>query len=210
MWHRTAVLATALALAAALSAPPTLAQQEGEEEAAEMMEAWQQAGQPGQAHQHLAQLVGKWQAETKFWMQPDAEPMVSEGTIEYRMIMNGRYLEERVDADFMGQPFKGMGLYGYSNVNNELQAVWVDDMSTTIYSYSGSVNEAGDKMVLKGKYKDPASGEWKENRSVMRIVSPNELHYVGYEMADGEERKVMEIKATRMSSGTGTGSSDAR
>jgi len=200
MSYRTSLLPTMLVGALAIWAMPAAAQQE--QEAAAMMEAWQQAGQPGQAHEHLAQLVGHWQAETKFWMEPSAEPLISSATIEYEMIMDGRYLEERIESDFMGQPFKGRGLYGYNNVTHELEAVWIDDMSTGIYTYTGSMNEAGDEMVLKGKYMDPATGEWKENRSVMRIVGPDELHYESWEIADGTEWKVMEVKATRAASET--------
>ena len=167
-----------------------------EDDMAAMMEVWQKAGQPGMHHEHLAALVGTWEAETKFWMAPSADPMTSTATVEYRMIMNGRFLEEMISSDFMGQPFNGRGLYGFNNVTGEVQAVWIDDMSTGIYSYSGSINEAGDEMVLESKYMDPITKEWKHTRSVMRISS-NKLHYESYEKSDGQERKTMELTDTR-------------
>lgn len=188
-----AILTCLLAIGSfSLWTPPATAQQEMDAE----MAAWQKAGQPGQHHKQLAALTGTWQAETKFWPAPSAEPMTSPATIEYRMIMDGRYLEELITSEFMGEPFKGRGLYGFNNVTGELQAVWIDDMSTGIYQYSGSMNDDGTEMTLKGKYKDPVSGEWKENRSVMRI-SKDELHYTGYEVDGGKEWKMMEITATR-------------
>ena len=116
--------------------------------------------------------------------------------MEYRMIMNGRFLEEVITSDFMGQPFKGRGLYGFNNVTGEVQAVWIDDSSTGIYSYSGSINEAGDEMMLEGKFMDPVTKEWKHSRSVMRM-SRDKLHYESYEKSDGSEWKTMEITATR-------------
>lgn len=195
--YRTLPLALLLLVPLALW-PATAA---GQEEDAAVMEAWQQAGQPGAMHQHLAALVGTWEAETKFWMAPDAEPATFPGTIHYRMIMDGRFLEERVEADFMGQAFNGMGLYGYNNVTERVEATWIDDMSTGVYSYTGSINEAGDEIELKGRYMDPVTGEWKDTRSVMRF-SDDQLHYISYETVNGEEHKIMEITGTRKMSDT--------
>ncbi len=161
------------------------------------MEAWQKAGTPGKHHEQLAAFVGSWDAEIKFWMDPSAEPLVSHGTIDYEMVMGGRYLREKVASDFMGQPFKGLGYYGYNNVTGKVQAVWLDDMSTGIYSYSGSLNDSGDKLVLTGKYQDPVTNEWRTTKSVMRVESPDRLHYVSYQIRDGEEIQEMEIIATR-------------
>ncbi len=195
MSHRSILTLASLLTCLALWATPATAQ---EPEAA--MEAWMKAGKPGKQHERLAALVGTWQAETKFWMDASAPPMTAPGTIEYRMVMGGRFLEEKVSSEFMGSPFSGMGLYGYDNITGKLQAMWIDDMSTGIYSYSGSMNEAGDEMVLSSRFKDPMSGTWKESRSVMKI-SRDKLHYISYEKAeDGAERKVMEITATRKAS----------
>lgn len=174
---------------------PVAAQQEGE--MAAEMEAWQKAGQPGMHHKHLAKMVGTWEAETKMWMEgPSADPMVMPATIEYRMIMDGRYLEEIITSQFMGQPFKGRGLYGFNNLTDEVEALWIDNMSTGLYTYDGTINEAGDEIALKGKYMDPVTKEWRETRSVMKI-SPDRLHYTSYESEDGKEQKMMEITATR-------------
>lgn len=191
------LLATLLLSGLTLRAAPAAAQQEEiSPEIAAEMEAWQKAGEPGMHHEHLAKLVGTWEAETKFWSDPTAEPMVMPATMEYRMIMNGRYLEEIITSEFMGQPFNGRGLYGYDNITNKLQAAWIDNTSTGIYTYDGSINEAGDEMVLKGRYMDPLTNKWKETRSVMKI-SPDNLHYVSYETEDGKEQKMVEITATR-------------
>lgn len=166
-------------------------------EMAEMMEAWQKAGQPGEQHQHLAKLVGSWNAEVKFWMDPSGDPMISHGTMDYEMIMGGRYLEEKIRSDFMGQPFQGRGIYGYNNVTGELEAVWIDDMSTGIYTYTGSIDEAGKEIALIGKYQDPMTREWKQSRSEMHLISDTELHYVSYEVQGDQEIKIMEITGTR-------------
>lgn len=168
-----------------------------QDEMAEMMAAWQRAGQPGVHHEHLARLVGTWEAETKMWTDPAGEPTVTPATAEYRMVMDGRYLEESITSEFMGQPFSGRGLYAYNNLTGEVQAIWIDNMSTALFAYEGSLNEAGDEMTLTGKYMDPMTKEWKETRSVMRF-SESELLYVSYEVVNGQEQKMMEISGRRM------------
>lgn len=187
-------------------AVPAGAQEEKEEQQQEqvqaadaMMEAWVKAGTPGEHHEQLAALVGTWESDVKFWMDPSAEPLTSKGTITYEMIMDGRYLREEVKSDFMGQPFNGLGTYGFNNVTGQLEASWIDDMSTGVYTYQGSIGESGNEFVLTGTYTDPVSNEKRETRSVMRIVSPNELHYETYETRDGKEVKTMEITSTRKS-----------
>lgn len=195
MYYRSILSSASLLVCLALWASSAAAQ-----EPDATMEAWMKAGQPGKPHQRLAALVGSWEAQTKFWMDPAAAPLEAPGTIEYRMVMGGRFLEEKVSSEFMGSPFKGLGLYGYDNVTGKLQAIWIDDMSTGIYSYSGSMNEAGDEMILSSRFQDPITGESKESRSVMRVFG-DKLHYISYEKTEGgAERKMMEITATRKKS----------
>ena len=192
MKYRT-LIATTLLCGLTLWAAPAVAQ---DEDAAAVMEAWQKAGQPGTPHKQLAGLVGTWDAETKFWMDPSGEPMVTPTKMKYEMMMDGRFLMETVHSEFGGQQFVGHGVYGYNNVTGKVQATWIDNMSSGIYAYEGSINEAGDEIVMMGKLMDPVTREWVKTRSVMKI-SADKLHYTSYETRGGEERKMMEITATR-------------
>jgi hypothetical protein len=190
---RITLIAASVLAVLALPVAPAMAQ---DEDMAAMMEAYQKAGMPGVPQKQLAALVGTWDAVNKFWMDPAGEPMVMTGTMEYEMTMDGRYLEETIQADFMGQPFVGHGLYAYNNATGKVEASWIDNMSTAIYRYEGSINDAGDEIVLEGKYMDPVTKEWKHTRSVMQF-SGDELLYVSYDIVDGNEVKTMEVKGTR-------------
>jgi hypothetical protein len=198
MKQRNALLVASVLGGMALWTAPASAQQEQDQAA--MMAAWEAAGRPGKPHQQLAALVGRWQAETKMWMDPAAEPETSTGTIEYSMVMGGRYLEEKVSATFAGQPFTGLGLYGYNNLTGKIEAVWIDDMGTGIYQLGGTINEAGNELNLKGRYFDAVTRAWKETESVMHIVAPDRIHSVSYEIRDGQKVKTMELTATRVAS----------
>jgi hypothetical protein len=127
---KTAVLCL-LALAL-LAAGPALTQEGAQEEAMEapemsadeaaMMEAWMKAMTPGPQHQMLADTAGEWTFTIKSWMDPEAEPMVSEGTAHRTMELGGRVVEEVVESSMMGQPFEGIGRTGYDNLTGEWSA----------------------------------------------------------------------------------------
>lgn len=191
-----------LALACLLVTGASVVAQEQEEKATEdqpayehaaMMEAWQRAGTPGEEHDHLAAMSGTWDIEVTMWMDPTGEPVVETGTSVARIAMEGRYLVEDVTSVFMGQPFEGHGITGFNNVTGDYEAIWIDNHSTAIHSYRGSIDEAGD-LVMTGTYTDPATGQEKESRGVLRFVSSDEMMYEAYEFGpQGEEWKVMEI-----------------
>src|SRR5215208_3223606 len=83
--------------------PPAMS---AEEKAA--MEAWQKFATPSEAHQKLSGMVGTWDAEVTSWMSPGAPPMKSKGTSVSRLVMGGRWIEQKFTGDMMGQPFEGL------------------------------------------------------------------------------------------------------
>src|SRR5438876_10896816 len=95
-----------------------------------MMDKYMKAAAPGPEHQQMAKMAGKWKLSVTSWMAPDAPPMKSEATSEYRTILGGRYLEEEVHGTMGDQPFEGRGLNGYDNVTKERFGTWVDSMTT--------------------------------------------------------------------------------
>lgn len=187
-----------LALFATLLIPALLPQggvAQEEPDMASVMEAWAKAGTPGEAHAFLARMEGNWTATVKMWMDPSGEPTVSEATSKQEMMLDGRFLHESVKGEFMGQPFHGMGLTGYNNVTGKYESMWIDNMSTAVQRYEGSLE--GDVLTFHGKYLDPVSGEWIESRSTITMPSDDEMVAVGYETRGGVEQKMMELVYTR-------------
>ena len=101
------------------------------------------AGTPGAAHKNLAGMEGTWTAKVKSWMSPGAPPMENDGTSESKMALGGRFLEERVQSSFMGQPFSGIGYTGYDNVKKKYVSTWMDNMGTMIMVMEGTPDPAG-------------------------------------------------------------------
>lgn len=192
--RRIAVLAVVAGLGWPLAAPA----QEGEQaaEMSAMMEAYEEAGTPGEHHARLDRMVGDWDVEVRFYMEPGAEPTVSRGTAESQWVMDGRFVRETFTGEFMGDAFHGQGFTGYNNVTGEYEATWIDDHSTQIYRYAGEMDEDG-RLVLASEWKDPASGATVKGRSVTEFPSDDEMVVKGYEDRGEGEVLGMEIRYTR-------------
>jgi hypothetical protein len=193
-----AVLGVAVALFVAAPA----AAQEAEAAAGhdeEMMQKWAEYATPGEAHQRLAKLAGDWDYTMKWWMSPDAQPEESSGTMSASMTMDGRYLIENWDGTAMGQPFKGQGITGYDNFNQEYVSTWIDNMGTGMMTSTGQYDAAQDALVTIGTFDDVMTGEKdKTMRGVQKILDDNTVHFEAYVPGpDGQEFKTMEIHATR-------------
>ncbi len=186
MKHRTALLFVPLLLA--LFAIPAVAQDPA-------MEAMARAGQPGEMHEILGKMTGQWTLNVKMWMGPQAAETT--GSMEARLVMDGRFVEGVVNSSLNGQPFKGHWFAGYNNVTGEFESIWMDNMNSAMPRMTGSLNEAGDVLTFKGKYKDPATGAWIDMWSTMKFVSPTEIHETSYEKRDGNDVKIMEIRYTK-------------
>ncbi len=166
---------------------------------AEEMAAWQKSAAPGPHHKRFTDAVGNWKAETKMWMQPGMEPMVSEMKAQCEALYDGRYLVEKVEGVMMGMPFYGMSINGYDNVKGKHTMVWIDNMGTgTIYS-EGDCSDNCTVETHQYSYMDPMTGKDVKVKMVARTIDKNKRVLESYMIGDdGKEFKNMEITYTRM------------
>jgi len=190
----------------ATATPPTAAKPVGDMPAAGApggagdphMDAWVKAATPGEAHAKLKATEGSWNTVTKHWHDLASQPMESKGTCERKWIMDGRYMEEHYSGDFMGMPFKGMGIGGYDNVQKKYVTTWIDNMGTGIMLFTGTADAPGKVFNYTGDYADPMTGKMQKMRSVMRIVDDKSHIFEMYGPGeDGKEFKMMEVTHTR-------------
>lgn len=149
---------------------------------------------PGKAHEGLKAMEGRWKATSKAWFG-SGEPMVSEGTAENRLVLGGRYLEQRYSGVLMGQPFEGYGLTGYDNRKQSYTMLWVDNSSTEMMTGNGVLKD-GD-LVMTSSAIGP-DGKAMAIRLVTRIVDANKHVFSMYGPVAGKEQLMMEITYTRM------------
>jgi hypothetical protein len=164
------------------------------------MDAMMKAAAPGEPHKKLAAFVGTWDTTVKTYMKPDAQPAVSHGTAVNRAILDGRFLQQDFKGDFMGQPFIGVGYWGYDNLKKQYVATWMDNLGTGVMTLTGT-QDSPTQYTFKGSAPDPISG--KDTPFEERwIISDNDHHT--FEMwgptPDGKMFKMMEISYSRKKS----------
>jgi len=173
--------------------------QEGGMDPQAAMEAWTKAATPGEFHAFFAKKTGKWKVSSKMWMEPGAEPTVSESTAAAEMILGGRYLKEEMSGTSMGMPFEGLGITGYDNTTGVVTSVWFDTMGTATAILTGPYAKPGDPLELTGTMVDPMSGTEMKVRTVSTFYSHEKHKFEYYASMEGmPEMKMMEMEYTRV------------
>ena len=167
---------------------------------AEDMAACVAAGTPGEQHQQLAKNVGVWTGKNTMWMAPDSEPMKSECTATYTPILDGRFVKCEMAGEMPGMgPFNGGGLYGFDNVSQKYQCVWVDNCGTGMDIGTGDLSSDGKVLTWKFTYNCPITKKPTSMREIETVTGPNTktLEIYGIDPKGGKEFKMMEIAFTR-------------
>ncbi len=162
-----------------------------------MMDLYAKLAQPGEPHKRFASLAGSWTTKTREWMEPDKPPMESTGTVEMKMLLNGRFLQQEFTGDMMGQPYSGIGISAYDNILKRYVSTWIDTMGTGIFIMEGIASADGKTITLKGRHAEPGGGTM-THRAVWNIVDNNTQIFDMYGTHHGgKETKMMEITYTR-------------
>ncbi|MHC4931189.1 MAG: DUF1579 domain-containing protein [Planctomycetota bacterium] len=174
--------------------------QEQDPKMAEWMQLWQKYATPGEHHEALAQFIGKWDTETKMFMQPGAPPMTSKGSAEFKWLFPNRWLAQEYKGSMMGMPYSGFGIVGWDNYKKKHVQVWVDTLSTDMKLAEGVVvDPEGQVQVLYGTMDEYLTGEHdKIVKYVTRNIDKDTFVFEIWDMGMGAEGgKVIEMKYTR-------------
>ncbi len=162
-----------------------------------MMETYKNLAMPGEPHKQLASLAGSWTTKTKSWMEPGKPPMESTGACEYKVLLDGRYVQQQCTGEMMGQPFTGIGTHGYDNVSKKYVTTWIDSMGTGIFVMDGTASPDGKTITLQGSHPDPFAGVM-QHRAIWTFVDANTQTFELYgEHGHGREMKMLEITYIR-------------
>jgi hypothetical protein len=189
-------LMAALALVAATTQaqdPAKKADPKADAKAAAMMEAMMKHATPGPEHKKLEPIVGLWAHSGKMWMDPSAPPQDFQGTTERKWVLGGRFVYDETKSSFSGMPFEGLGYTGYDNALKKYTGLWIDNMSTSTMTSTGTLDSTGKVLTNHSECYDASAGKVCKSREVMTIVSNDEHRSVMYKIEDGKEIKVMEL-----------------
>ena len=162
-----------------------------------MMEMYQKLATPGEPHKQLASLAGSWTTKTKEWMEPGKPPTEADGSVEMKMLLDGRFLQQDFTGEMMGQPYTGVGITGYDNLRKKYVSIWLDTMGTGPFMMEGTASGDGKTITLKGQHAEPGGGHM-THRAVWKIVDSNTQTFDMWGAhGGGKEMKEMEIVYTR-------------
>ncbi len=162
-----------------------------------MMEMYQKLATPGEPHKQLASLAGSWTTKTKEWMEPGKPPSEADGSVEMKMLLDGRFLQQDFTGEMMGQPYTGVGITGYDNLRKKYVSIWLDTMGTGPFMMEGTASGDGKTITLKGQHAEPGGGHM-THRAVWKIVDSNTQTFDMWGAhGGGKEMKETEIVYTR-------------
>jgi len=166
----------------------------------EAMKKMMEQATPGDAHKKLDVLAGTWDATMTIWMDgPDKPPMVTKGKTSFKWILGGRFLEEDATGEMMGQPYTGLGILGYDNMNKKYTMMWIDNTSTANFTADGTADPSGTTLTYFGKMDEPVTGEHgKTVKYVLRILGKDKHVFEIHDLSMPEAAtKMVEISYTR-------------
>jgi len=161
--------------------------------------AWAAVAGPGPEHAFLAAQAGTWDAAGKIWASPGEPPLELPGKARNALILDGRYLVQDYESEFMGHVFRGHGIYGFDRIRGRYVGVWTDSESTIMMATEGTADASGKAVTRSGAVTLPG-GTVRRVREVMTLLGPDEMLYEHWS-ADGAapERKVIEVRYRRRS-----------
>lgn len=179
--------AFALGLAVGQDGPDARAQEPLPAPAAD--DPWLAAGRPGEVHQSLNPLVGEFDVEMRFFGGP--EPIEQRGLWRSEWTLDGRYVEARYEAEFMGQAFVGKSLMGYSNADQTYKSVWWDSLSTNIDYAVGYASPDGTRLTMLGSVMNPVSSLIEDYQDEFEL-SADGYTFARTLLVDGQRTRSME------------------
>src|SRR5690606_30071829 len=103
-------------------------------------------------------------------------------------------VHEVYQSEMEGAPFEGWALTGYDNITGRFWTVWMDTMSTAVYSGEGTCDEGHTTCTFEISGTDPMSGGVSRSRMVVEYVGENtERHSMFMIAEDGSETQLFEM-----------------
>jgi uncharacterized protein DUF1579 len=197
VFYRMAVL-TAAAFGISFGA---IAQQQSAKTAAAdaaLVQAMDAAMDPGEGQKKLGFLVGTYDVKVLTWIDPSKPPIESSAVSLARWVLGDRYVQQMLSGFVMGEAWNGIGYVGYDNVAKKYVATYIDNGSTGMEWYTGTMDPDGKAAKLSATVIDPIT--LKSTAVQMRLhIAANGEHVTELWYADptGKLNKVMELHYTR-------------
>lgn len=154
---------------------------------------------PGRMHRLLDPLEGSFHAAGTLAVPGQAEPLAFEGRAEERWTCNGFFLRQDLTAELAGRSLVGLGLLGWSEVDQAFQSLWIDGLSGEMFfKTAGELLEDEKTIVNVGEEADARSGKKIRVKDVLVVEDASRHTFRKFQVdAEGNELQTLEIVYTR-------------
>jgi hypothetical protein len=147
-------------------------------------------------HARLVAMAGVWDVEMTFWARPGGPALTTRGTSTIVALLNGLFVEEKIEGALNGAPFTTLAWTGFNTTTRQYEATRIASTNTARIAETGSYDEQARQFELKADY--PLAGDTWHQRTVIQPVSADAMIAASYlSFGSVPEWKAVEIKYTR-------------
>jgi hypothetical protein len=157
------------------------------------MEAMMKAAAVGEHHKKLEPMIGEWEINTKFYMDPSQPPAESKGSAVNSWMLGNRYFHQTIKGEFGGMKFEGAGVIGYDNLQKKYVFAWIDNMGTGIEHGVGHMDKDGKVLTFHHEEIDPLTGKMSKGKDVTTIIDNDNFKTEFYKVEGDKEIKMMDV-----------------
>ncbi len=150
-------------------------------------------------HKGLANEIGVWDAESKFWLAPGTAPVPSKA-VETNKMLGELWMVSEFKGEVMGMSFVGHGQFGYDPHKKKYVGTWIDTFSPHLSVMEGTMDEATQTLTMMSKGFDPMLGKEVTSKMVSTMIDHDHKKFQIFMPVPGKEGewwKKMEIEYTR-------------
>ena len=161
-------------------------------------QALDKAMTPGEGQKRLEPMIGTFDVTVLVWTDPLKPPLEYKGSAVNTWVLGGRYVQTTLSTVMDGEAFDGIGYYGYDNTTKTYQASWMDNGSTAISWYRGTLDKAGRSALLKSVQATSDAGKPLEFELRMSIAESGDHVTQLWGAPTGSKAfKMMELRSVR-------------
>jgi hypothetical protein len=147
-------------------------------------------------HARLAAMAGTWDVDMTLWAQPNRPGVTTKATSTIRPMLNGLFIEERIDGILNGAPFTTLSWTGFNTSTRQYEATRISSTNTIRIAEAGGYDAATNQLELSAEY--PLAGDTWHQRTVVQPVSAAGMTVASYlRFGAVPEWKAVEMKYTR-------------
>jgi uncharacterized protein DUF1579 len=150
----------------------------------------------GPEHDRLIAMCGTWDVAMTLWSRPGGPGITTKATSTIRSLLDGLFIEERIDGMLSGRPFTTLAWTGFNTATHQYEATRISTTNTGRIAETGGYDERTNQFELKADY--ALAGDTWHQRTVIQMTSAVAMTATSYlSFGSVAEWKAVEIKYRR-------------